>query len=355
MLLTHAGAPPHAEAWLRRAQRQHPGDFWLNWYLATILHTQKPPQLEEAIQYYTAAQALRPSTAGVYINLGNALAQHGRLPQAIAAYEKAMELRPGTALVYYNLGNALRAVGRFREAVSAYRDAVRLAPNLAEAHCNLGQVLEFTGDFPQALDALKRGHELGSQRNGWQYPSGQWVEDAERLIATDEKFSAADKAQPGDAVERANWARCLYYKGSHTEAVRQFTTAFADQPALADEVLRGHRLDAARAAAAACDIAGIDDGEQKRLRRQSLTWMMQDLTAWRNQLTNASEETRTRVTRLLMRWRHDPVLAPIRDMQHLSGLSATDRRDFLKFWTEVDHLHHQLATRPRPRSTTSAE
>jgi hypothetical protein len=101
-------------------------------------------------------------------------------------------------------------------------------------------------------------------------------------------------------------------------------------------------------------LANVGDAESKRLRRLALEWISQELAEWRNHLANATEETRTKATRTLALWQHDPALAPIRDAPDLRALSEKERRRLNLFWIDVDDLHHQLITRPRPRLAPSA-
>jgi tetratricopeptide (TPR) repeat protein len=63
---------------LTAAQRRYPSDFWLNFELGDVLNF-KAKRWEEAIGYYRAALALRPATVAVYINLGVALRNKGRV------------------------------------------------------------------------------------------------------------------------------------------------------------------------------------------------------------------------------------------------------------------------------------
>jgi superkiller protein 3 len=109
------------------------------------------------------------------------LRRQGRLDEAVAAFRRGLERAPGDAEAHYDLGNALREQGRCDEAVAAYRRAIELKPDYAEAYCNLGVTLRQQGKFTAALAALQQGHELGSRRPDWPYPSARWVEECRRL------------------------------------------------------------------------------------------------------------------------------------------------------------------------------
>src|SRR5262249_35105181 len=67
---------------LQRVQRANPEDFWANFCLALeLVHAGRPG---EAVPYYTAALALRPRNAGVYVNRSIAWRETKRLGEAIA-------------------------------------------------------------------------------------------------------------------------------------------------------------------------------------------------------------------------------------------------------------------------------
>jgi serine/threonine protein kinase/Flp pilus assembly protein TadD len=217
--LRERGAGAAALALLRRAQQAFPADFWINHDLGIMLFNCRPPQHEEAIRFLTVAAALRPGSPGVRYNLGLALADAGRLDEAIFAYrqaiglkpdygmahlelgkvlgdrgqrdgaiaacQRAIELNPGHPGAHYTLGNLLFGTGRVDEAVAAYRKAIALNPEHAESHCNLGLALQQQGAFAPALKSLERGHELGSLRKDWRYPSAQWVQECRRQLEDD--------------------------------------------------------------------------------------------------------------------------------------------------------------------------
>jgi tetratricopeptide (TPR) repeat protein len=87
-------------------QNLHPDDFWANEDLGFWLRQSKPPDHEAAIRFYSAALAIRPSSAYAHYNLGNALSDKGQIDEAIAEYRTAIYLNPKKAEYYNKLGNA---------------------------------------------------------------------------------------------------------------------------------------------------------------------------------------------------------------------------------------------------------
>ena len=73
--------------------------------------------------------------------------------------------------------------------------AIRLRSDHAEAHCNLANVLVRTGRFQEAVGYARRGHELGSRRRGWRYPSGRWLKEKEEMAEMAGKLPAVLKGE----------------------------------------------------------------------------------------------------------------------------------------------------------------
>ena len=63
MAMASAGDPDSAAALLQKAVERHPSDLWVNFDLAVVLNALVPAQPDEAIRYFTAARALRSTTA----------------------------------------------------------------------------------------------------------------------------------------------------------------------------------------------------------------------------------------------------------------------------------------------------
>jgi tetratricopeptide (TPR) repeat protein len=78
---------------LRRAQRVHPDDFWLNADLARLLSQAGHP--EEAVRYYSVALAIRPKSNMALFFLAEALTASGH-PDEAKAYSRLLPPRPHT-------------------------------------------------------------------------------------------------------------------------------------------------------------------------------------------------------------------------------------------------------------------
>jgi serine/threonine protein kinase len=308
---------------LRQVQQRHPADFWVNHELGNLLRASQPPHLEEALRYFAIAVALRPQSPGAHVNLGYAL---------------------------INLGYALNDKGQLDAAIAEYREALRLKADYAKAQCNLGQALVYRGQFAEALPFLRRGHELGSQRPGWRYPSAQWVRNCERLLALESKHPdmLSGKEQPADAAERLDLARiCMRYKMQNA-AARFYAEALVQQPAVADDLKSGHRYNAACAAAlAGCgrghDADRLGEQERARLRKQALGWLQADLSAWRRLLDRQPDKARATVEQTMQHWLNDTDLAGGRDLQALVRLPEAERLLWQKLWEDVQALRDRAA------------
>jgi tetratricopeptide (TPR) repeat protein len=314
--------------------------------LGLALCDQRKP--EEAAAYRKAIE-LQPDCATAYNSLGNAMIAQKKLPEAEANFRKATELKPNFVEAHINLGIALRDQGKLFEAIAEYSEAIRLKADYAEAHCNLGHALIEQGRFADALTALKRGHELGSRRPGWPYPSALWVRQAEQYAALADKLPKflSGESQPADASEGIALAEmCQRSKKLYATAARFFAGAFAVEPRVADDLNAHYRYAAACAAAlAGCgqgkDADHLNAQECARLRKQALGWLRADLNAWAKILKENSLAylpQRPAALKMLRHWQDDTDLAGVRDSSALAKLPEAERSSWQKLWAEVDEL-----------------
>jgi tetratricopeptide (TPR) repeat protein len=130
-----------------------PGDADMHYLLGQRLEEQG--LLEQAVQSFERATALRSEFADAHNDLGQVLLRLGRTEAAIASCRRALALRPRFAAALGNLANAERARGALSAAIAGYRRVIALEPGLAEAHRNLGSALLEAGEREAAIMSLQ--------------------------------------------------------------------------------------------------------------------------------------------------------------------------------------------------------
>jgi serine/threonine-protein kinase len=342
--LTRQGKWKEAIAACRDSIRLKPDNQGAHFILGVVLC--------DGVHDYTAAVAefreairLKPDSAVVHLNLGVALWNQRKSTEAITEFREAIRLKPDEAGAYDRLGDVLFAQGKVDESVAAHREAIRLKPDLAEAHCNLADSLLRQGKTSESLTEYRRGHELGSKRAGWRYPSEKWVREAERRVELESRLPAVlrggDKLK--DAAEAIEFANLAFVTRRYNLAVRFYTDAFRAYPETAEEVKAWNRYNAACAAALWVGGTGdekppLDEQAKTQWRKQSLSWLEADLGYWTKQANRGKPETRALVSKTLQHWKADTDLAAIRDEPALTALPEDEQKTWRALWAKVDAL-----------------
>jgi tetratricopeptide (TPR) repeat protein len=281
-----------------------------------------------AEEFYRAAINMAPADAELRHRLGHTFVLRGDLPGAAAVYRELTEIAPEFGDGFYSLGNTLRDQGDLRGAIEAFQNAVRVKPDFAEAHCNLGSVLQRRGFFAEALVELKRGHELGSARPDWKYPTAQWVAQAERFVTLEAQWLAIQRgeAKPANATDLIGLAQVCATKGHHLAAAQFYKDAIKRSPELAGDPVNGARYNAACAAVLTSSGFGNDADSlgadaRREWRQLALEWLSADLNVWQSRLGAATPQVRASINAALAHWRQDTDLSVVRDAAAIANLS----------------------------------
>jgi serine/threonine-protein kinase len=323
--------------------QRHPRLAWAHLVLGKAL--QYLDRVDEAVNEYRLATNLKADDYAAHNNLGEALHIQGKLDEAITELRLAVKLQPDKIEAHYNLGRALSDRGRVEEAVNEYRLAIKLKPEDPESHCNLGTILRGLGDFAGSVDELRKGHELGSRRPDWVYPSAQWLADAEKLASIADRIPRILRGedQPADAAEGLAVAQLCYEKGLHANATRLFRGALNLDPKRASNRRTQPRYNAACAAVLAGsgkskDVPLPDDTTRRKLRDQAREWLAAELADWTTFLQAGGSEARAAAVPIFQHWKVDADLAGIRDQETLTKLSDEERQAWRALWADVDTL-----------------
>jgi len=169
--LKYLGQVGHAEELLRKEQREHPGDFWVNHEMAKVLQRQGD---REYLAFDRVALALRPDNGVALSYLYAALRDAGEDDEAMDIWRRAVRLRPDDEALQRAMGKRLRLEGKLDAANAAALRAVEInrknverEPTNGTAYMQLGRSLLEAGDalhdprlHAEAVAALRRADEL---------------------------------------------------------------------------------------------------------------------------------------------------------------------------------------------------
>jgi tetratricopeptide (TPR) repeat protein len=134
------------------------------------------------------------------VNLGEFLAQEGRLEEAGQQWRDALKLNPQDAAAYYDLGVAESVAGRAREAVEYFRKALALEPHFAKACNRLAWALSTNPDA-----GLRDGREAVR----WAQAANQLTRDRDADVLATLGAAYACAGRFSDAVAATTQARRL--------------------------------------------------------------------------------------------------------------------------------------------------
>jgi protein O-mannosyl-transferase len=217
-------------------------------------------RMDEAISQYQKALEIRPDLADARLNLGNCFFQLGRIEEAISQYQKTLEIKPGTADAHLNLGNCFSQLGRIEEAISQYHKALDIMPDNAKAQNSLGLVLSGQGKRDEAILHLLAAIKSKPQYDQPYYNLGLIYLQQSRLDDAIAQFRSAIRINPQYDKAFANLGIALAKQSHLDEAIGQYRQALAIAPnnayaryALGRALETGNKL----AEAAACYSAAI--------------------------------------------------------------------------------------------------
>ena len=230
--LNETGDSTLAESVLRRAQNSHPDDVWVNYALAEVL--KKLSRRDEAIRFYSVAQAIRPDTAH---SLAHALDERGDLDEAVAVFRNLKRLRPRHAGHLACLGRALNEKGLSREAdemleaaAAVEREAIRLNPTDAFAHFNLGKTLSSQAKSDAAIAEFQTAIRLQPDLVIAHTSLGiQWRRQGNLDLAIAE-YRTVTRLNPDRADAHNNLGVALMYQGKLDEAIDELRSAIQLRP-----------------------------------------------------------------------------------------------------------------------------
>jgi serine/threonine-protein kinase len=212
--------PEMALSLLRRAQRAHPNDFWINCDLAG--HLMRSGRPDEAARFFSVAVAVRPRSGFALNGLGSALHKSDRLDDAEATFRHVIRLLPDNATAHVGLGAVLTDWGKPEEAQAEFRNAKRLRPGEARVHIDIANLLASRGDWDAAIAENREAVRL-EPRNAFAHDMlGLTLLDAGQADEAVEPIREAIRLDPRLIPAYGNLGRALLARGEFEAALEQF-------------------------------------------------------------------------------------------------------------------------------------
>jgi tetratricopeptide (TPR) repeat protein len=172
--------------------------------------------LDEALEFYRAAEALQPDSYDVQLGLAQTLARVRQQDAAYVAAQKAISLDPERAEGYAALGALHFLTDRYDEAITTLHKAVDLAPSNPEPHLTLTQVYSDTRRFDEAEAELGLARTLlealPDENKREQMIALAWHAETYLRIEQGRQAEATEAAQQVIAMaEVSPYAACLAY------------------------------------------------------------------------------------------------------------------------------------------------
>ena len=213
-------------------------------------------KFDEAVAEFLLAIKFEPDNAFFHSNLGYVLYRQGKVDEAIAECQHALELDRRHAPAYNTLGIVLYDQNEFDEAIAKCQEAIKLDPMYAFAYNNLGNALGAKGDLGRAITAFQMALRIAPQHpvlaNNLRRTE-RWRDLLPRLA--DFAAGRGEAPAPAAACEMGLLAAQPFQR-RYALATRLFSTAFAANPTLADDLATDHRYNAACCAV----LAGCGEG-----------------------------------------------------------------------------------------------
>lgn len=195
-------------------------------------------KLAQAREHFRAAQLADPRYPLAYLDLGTSFELEGKLELAVPQFEATARLRPWNESARLRLAGALRSLGRRDDALAQYAEALKLNPDQPRVYYEMGTILAVENKLPEAIASLNRAVQL---KPGFL----EALMELGRLLAAQGKFTEAQTPLrqsvalcPTNATFHLELGKALMLGGKSAAAAGEFAEVIRLEPELPATLLR---------------------------------------------------------------------------------------------------------------------
>ncbi len=187
-------------------------------------------QLELALQDYSVAIDLDPSSFVTYVNRGMTFGAMGQFGPAIEDYSSAIALKPFKAKPYLERGIVYAETGRLDLAMQDFDKAIAIEPTYADAYTSRGLTLQKNGEPARAIDDFDRAISLNPSSIDAYLDRGVAFERLGRFEQAISDYSRAIKLNPYDYLAYENRGIVFARMGRTDQAIGDYSKALSLKP-----------------------------------------------------------------------------------------------------------------------------
>ena len=184
-------------------------------------------RFDDAARIYGELTKALPNEAGLFMNLGMALAMAGREAEAIAPLERAVALNPKLLPAHLFLGSSYLARGEAAKAAAPLERVVKAQPADVESRRLLASAYTALGRYRDAVASLRAVTESAPK-----LPAGWYALGHAYNALTQEALATFDQEPPDSPWRKLLVADALYADGRLTDAYALYREALARLPSM---------------------------------------------------------------------------------------------------------------------------
>jgi serine/threonine-protein kinase len=188
---------------------------------------------EKAVDEFTRAIQLDPSSDGAYTGMASAYERLGKLNDAEKTYQQVINLRPRYWKGYNQLGIFYCRQSQYDKCAAMFQKVAELTPDSFRGYANMGAAYLADGKYAEAIPPLKKSLEVRRTTAGYSNLGTAYFH-LRKYSEAASAYTEATHIDGSDYKVSGNLGEAQYFAGNRTEADKAYRRGIQ----LAEETLK---------------------------------------------------------------------------------------------------------------------